>query len=63
MLKPKPPLSIFQKRYNKSEERFVSRQRVSGLPEKGLTCGEVWGTCQEVWETSGESLDCSSNPQ
>ena len=27
-----------------SEEHFVSHQRVSGFPERGLICGEVWGT-------------------
>ena len=48
-----------------SEKVFVSRERVSGFPEKGAdlrgsprTSGEVWGTSGEVWETSGEPLDC-----
>ena len=43
----------------------MSRERVSGFPEKGAdlrgspgTSGEVWGTSGEVWETSGEALDC-----
>ena len=55
---------------HKSGKVFVSQERVSGFPEKGLTSGkvretsrEVRGTSGEVWETSGEPLDCCKVPQ
>ena len=46
-----------------SEELFVSRQMVSGFPDKGADLWEVgavseeaWGISGEVWETFGEPL-------